>query len=66
MIMNQKEAAAHYKISAATLRRWENHGLPVIKIPGMANRYDIKKIDEWLDGFLNTGISDEKPNERMG
>ena len=49
-ILSQVEMAEVLRVSLPTMLRWEREGgMPVIRVPDCAPRYDRDKIFEWID-----------------
>jgi hypothetical protein len=42
------DIANHYKVDAATVRRWRREGMPSIWYNPKLVRYELSKVDEWL------------------
>ena len=54
------EAASHVGLASKTLEKWRvtGDGPPFIKL-GRAVVYDVRDLDEWLDGNRKRSTSDE-------
>lgn len=48
LYMKQKEVARYCNVSAGTIIRWEDLGLPFIVVEGV-KRYYKPEIDNWMD-----------------
>jgi len=51
MFLNKKEMAEILGVSIQTIDRWQNLGLPFIKIPGAAPKYEKETVLEWFKSF---------------
>jgi len=46
-LLNIKQLAQHYNVTAQTIRNWIKIGLPRIKI-GNVLRFKLEDVDEWI------------------
>ncbi len=69
-LMTAEETAKYLKVRPATIRKWTMNGyIPHIKVGG-AVRYDLDKIDAWLEkraqaGRLKQGLSASEEGARL-
>lgn len=50
-LLNTEQLRAHYGISAWTVNEWRKKGLPLERLPGGIRRFDLAKVQAWLDSL---------------
>jgi phage terminase Nu1 subunit (DNA packaging protein) len=48
-LLNTAELRAHYNISAWTVNEWRKNGLPFERLPGGMRRFDLARVQQWLE-----------------
>ncbi|MEG2380055.1 MAG: helix-turn-helix domain-containing protein [Bacilli bacterium] len=59
-LLNKEELAKRLKVSKQTIYRRSKNGLPFIKISEHCVRYDIEKINDWLNFKVKEGKNNGK------
>lgn len=48
-LLNTEQLRAHYGVSAWTVNEWRKKGLPFERLPGGIRRFDLAKVQAWLE-----------------